>query len=58
MSFDPNYTIDHGTALKSVAKLQQLDLAAVIAYHGGLCTENLQERLQEILTASAEENGK
>ncbi|BFT73988.1 MBL fold metallo-hydrolase [Paenibacillus sp. P36] len=50
-SYNPTYTPDQETALASIAKLQELDLNAIIAFHGGVCTDNLQERLQEIVTA-------
>ena len=45
---DPIYTPDMETALKSVAKLINLDIESVIAYHGGVCTERIKERLTEI----------
>ncbi|MBA2942580.1 MBL fold metallo-hydrolase [Paenibacillus sp. CGMCC 1.16610] len=50
-SYNPTYTPDQETALASIAKLQELDLNAIIAFHGGVCTDNLQARLQEIVTA-------
>lgn len=50
-SYNPVYTPDQETALASIAKFQELDLEAIIAFHGGVCTDNLQERLQEIVTA-------
>ncbi|UUZ93652.1 MBL fold metallo-hydrolase [Paenibacillus sp. P25] len=45
---DPGFTADMDTALKSLSKLQSLNIEAVITYHGGLCTENIPERLAEI----------
>ncbi|MCY9661741.1 MBL fold metallo-hydrolase [Paenibacillus chondroitinus] len=50
-SYNPTYTPDQETALASIAKLQELELDAIIAFHGGICTDNLQARLQEIVTA-------
>ncbi|MDU0205559.1 MULTISPECIES: MBL fold metallo-hydrolase [Paenibacillus] len=50
-SYNPAYTPDQETALASIAKLQELELHAIIAFHGGVCTDNLQERLQDIVTA-------
>jgi hypothetical protein len=35
-------------ALKSVARLKELDIGTVITYHGGVCTERTKERLTEI----------
>lgn len=48
-SFDPKFTLDHRLALQSVAKFRELDIETVIAYHGGVCTERIRERLDEIL---------
>ncbi|MDD9268607.1 MBL fold metallo-hydrolase [Paenibacillus sp. GCM10023248] len=50
-SYNPIYTPDQDTALASISKFQKLELDAIITFHGGLCTDNLQERLQEIITA-------
>lgn len=50
-SYNPAYTPDQETALASIAKFQELELEAIIAFHGGVCTDNLQERLQEIVTS-------
>ncbi|MFC4808737.1 MBL fold metallo-hydrolase [Paenibacillus sp. GCM10023250] len=50
-SYNPVYTPDQETALQSIAKLQSLDLAKIIAFHGGECTDNLQERLRAIVAA-------
>ncbi|WP_326076856.1 MBL fold metallo-hydrolase [Paenibacillus alba] len=45
---NPDFTPDRDTALKSVAKLLDWDIATVITYHGGVCTERIKERLAEI----------
>ncbi|TVY07370.1 MBL fold metallo-hydrolase [Paenibacillus cremeus] len=50
-SFNPVHTPDPATALQSIAKFRALELNTVIAFHGGVCTENLQERLQAIVEA-------
>jgi glyoxylase-like metal-dependent hydrolase (beta-lactamase superfamily II) len=50
-SYNPAYTPDQETALASITKFQELELEAIITFHGGVCTDNLQERLQEIVTA-------
>ncbi|SFS70774.1 MBL fold metallo-hydrolase [Paenibacillus sp. BC26] len=44
-----NFTPDWATAIESVKKFQKLNIATVITYHGGVCTENLQERLAAIV---------
>ncbi|WP_308639456.1 MBL fold metallo-hydrolase [Paenibacillus silvisoli] len=43
-----NFTPDWDTAIQSVTKFRFLDIAAAIVYHGGICTDHLQERLAEI----------
>ncbi|MFC0211531.1 MBL fold metallo-hydrolase [Paenibacillus chartarius] len=45
---DPNFTPDMEEARRSVAKLLPLPIETIITYHGGVCTERLQERLAEI----------
>ncbi|SEM63813.1 MBL fold metallo-hydrolase [Paenibacillus sp. OV219] len=50
-TFNPAFTPDPKTALQSITKFQALELSSVIAYHGGVCTDNLQERLQAIVTS-------
>lgn len=49
-SFDPKFTLDTELALKSVAKFLELDIERVITYHGGVCTQRIGERLQDIWT--------
>ncbi|WP_318653421.1 MBL fold metallo-hydrolase [Paenibacillus rhizovicinus] len=51
-SFNPAFTPDKETAIQSITKFQALELESAIVYHGGVCTENLQDRLQVIVTAS------
>ena len=55
-SFNPAFTPDPDTALQSITKFQSLDLDTVIAFHGGVCTDNLQERLQAIVETAPAEN--
>ncbi|NHN34431.1 MBL fold metallo-hydrolase [Paenibacillus agricola] len=45
---NPSFTPNMEQALKSVAKLQEYEIETVIAYHGGICTERIKERLTEI----------
>ena len=42
------FAMDLPMALKSVEKLLDYDIDTVICYHGGLITENIKERLEEI----------
>jgi glyoxylase-like metal-dependent hydrolase (beta-lactamase superfamily II) len=44
----PKHTPDWGTALKSVAKLLDLEIETVITYHGGIVEDRIKERLAEI----------
>jgi glyoxylase-like metal-dependent hydrolase (beta-lactamase superfamily II) len=46
---NPSLTLDMNTALKSVAKLLDLDIETIITYHGGICTNRIKERLAEIV---------
>jgi glyoxylase-like metal-dependent hydrolase (beta-lactamase superfamily II) len=48
-----DFTPDMETALKSIAKLIDLDIETVITYHGGVCTERIKERLAEIADGKA-----
>lgn len=50
---NPVHTPDMETALKSVGKLLEFDIETVIAYHGGVCTERIRERLAEIASGTA-----
>lgn len=45
---NPAFTPDYPEALRSVARLAELDIGKVIAYHGGVVTERIAERLSEI----------
>ncbi|QUL58250.1 MBL fold metallo-hydrolase [Paenibacillus tritici] len=51
LSFDDYYTLDHPTALKSIAKLLELDIKKVITYHGNEATHRIKESLQKIVNA-------
>jgi glyoxylase-like metal-dependent hydrolase (beta-lactamase superfamily II) len=42
------YTLDMEQALKSVLRLSELDLKAIVAYHGGVVTDGIRERLTQI----------
>jgi glyoxylase-like metal-dependent hydrolase (beta-lactamase superfamily II) len=46
--FNLKFTPDPDTALQSMSKLQHLDIETVITYHGGVCTDRIKERMQEI----------
>lgn len=50
---NPQFTPDMPLALESVAKLLDYDIETVITYHGGVCTENIKERLAEIAQGQA-----
>ncbi|OCT11342.1 MBL fold metallo-hydrolase [Paenibacillus pectinilyticus] len=50
---NPQFTPDMPLALKSVAKMLDYDIKTVITYHGGVCTENIKERLAEIANGQA-----
>ncbi|WP_268747713.1 MBL fold metallo-hydrolase [Cohnella kolymensis] len=43
-----DHTPDMESALKSVAKLLDVEIHTVITYHGGVCTDGIKERLAEI----------
>jgi len=49
MPFSPVHTLDHKLAAESIAKLLDFDIETVIAYHGGVVTGGIRERLREIL---------
>ena len=49
LSFDDKQTLDHTTALKSIAKLLELDIKKVITYHGHEVTNQIKESLQNIV---------
>lgn len=45
----PTHTPEWDTAMESIAKFQALDIDTVITYHGGIVTNRIQERLEEIV---------
>ncbi|MCF7754192.1 MBL fold metallo-hydrolase [Paenibacillus xylanexedens] len=49
LSFDDEQTLDHTTALKSIAKLLELDIKKVITYHGNEVTNQINDSLQKIV---------
>lgn len=53
---DPNYTLDLEEARQSVAKLLDWDIGTIIAYHGGVCTDRLKERLAAIASSGNAES--
>lgn len=55
MPFNPEFTPDQTTALQSIAKLQSLDIETVIAYHGGVCTRDIKQRLVELVEKKGRE---
>ncbi|WP_284646154.1 MBL fold metallo-hydrolase [Paenibacillus silviterrae] len=50
LPFNPNFTSDKDEAIRSIEKLLDLKIETVIAYHGGVCTGNIRERLLEIVS--------
>ncbi|SFB18074.1 MULTISPECIES: MBL fold metallo-hydrolase [unclassified Bacillus (in: firmicutes)] len=42
-------TLDMDTALQSIGKFLEYDIERVICYHGGICTENVKEQLQNLV---------
>ncbi|MEK3758253.1 MBL fold metallo-hydrolase [Paenibacillus sp. FSL P4-0338] len=52
LPFDNYYTLDHSTALKSIAKLLELDIKKVITYHGNEATHRIKESLQKIVNTT------
>ncbi|NDK57415.1 MBL fold metallo-hydrolase [Pontibacter fetidus] len=46
---NPNYTLDLPQAVKSVKKLQQLELERIICYHGGVVDGAIHEKLDKLL---------
>ncbi|KRE86337.1 MBL fold metallo-hydrolase [Paenibacillus sp. Soil766] len=50
---NPQFTPDMPLALESVAKLLNYDIETVITYHGGICTDNIKERLAQIAQGQA-----
>ncbi|WP_238651816.1 MBL fold metallo-hydrolase [Paenibacillus piscarius] len=49
LSFNDEQTLDHTTALNSIAKLLELDIRKVITYHGHEVTNQIKESLQNIV---------
>ncbi|WP_123041039.1 MBL fold metallo-hydrolase [Cohnella candidum] len=45
---NPKVTPDWEGAIHSLSKLLDYDIATAITYHGGVCTDNIRERLTEI----------
>jgi glyoxylase-like metal-dependent hydrolase (beta-lactamase superfamily II) len=49
LPFNPGFTQDHALAARSIAKLMTFEIDTVIAYHGGVASGGIKERLQEIV---------
>lgn len=47
---NPNYTLDMASAIKSVEKIRQLNPAKIICYHGGVMHNNIQQKLNNLLS--------
>ncbi len=45
---NPAFTPDYKAALESVGKLLDYDIETVITYHGGVCSNQIKERLKDI----------
>lgn len=52
-SFDPKFTLDTDLAMQSAAKFLELEIERVITYHGGVCDNQIKERLHAILANKA-----
>jgi glyoxylase-like metal-dependent hydrolase (beta-lactamase superfamily II) len=46
---NPAFTLDLAQAVASVRKLQQLDIAAIICYHGGVVEEDIPGKLNRLI---------
>ena len=46
---NPQHTLDMDSAIKSLQKLTQYDIEKIITYHGGLYTENLNQKIAELI---------
>lgn len=42
------HSVDINLAVKSLKKLEQFDITAVICCHGGLCTANIKQQIREL----------
>lgn len=45
----PHSTPDMNTAFRSLEKFLDFDIKSVICYHGGLCRDNINDQLQELV---------
>jgi glyoxylase-like metal-dependent hydrolase (beta-lactamase superfamily II) len=46
---NPAFTLDLQEAIESVKKLQQLEIDTIVCYHGGIVTEQIQQKLENLL---------
>ncbi|MFC7394000.1 MBL fold metallo-hydrolase [Scopulibacillus cellulosilyticus] len=46
---NPPFTPDMDLALQSIKKFTEYDIQSVICYHGGLCTDNVNQQLRDIV---------
>lgn len=44
----PQHSADINTAIASLKKLEAFDIETVLCYHGGLCTENINEQIRQL----------
>ncbi len=50
---DPNTTLDRPMAHASIRRLTAFDIKSVICYHGGIFSDNVMERLEELAAEDA-----
>jgi glyoxylase-like metal-dependent hydrolase (beta-lactamase superfamily II) len=50
---NPRFTLDLPQALKTVQKLQQLEINEIVCYHGGIVRNNIQQKLNNLLSRYA-----
>jgi glyoxylase-like metal-dependent hydrolase (beta-lactamase superfamily II) len=48
----PEYSVNYEIAMQSINKFVEYDIEAVICYHGGLYTDNVNQRIAEIAATS------
>ncbi|MFC0610662.1 MBL fold metallo-hydrolase [Scopulibacillus daqui] len=46
---NPQFTPDMALALQSIKKFAAYDIQSVICYHGGLCTNNVNQQLRDLV---------
>jgi glyoxylase-like metal-dependent hydrolase (beta-lactamase superfamily II) len=48
----PEYSVNYELAMQSLKKFSEYDIEAVICYHGGLYTDNVNQRIAELAASS------